>query len=157
MDKAKARLREENYRLTRQREVVCSVFWENPGRHLTAEEIREYTIRTDRCLGLATVYRTLSILEDVGLIGRIDMGDGVARYEFTGGDFKPHFHLSCLECGSVMEMEWPGIEEIGEVLGVDGFEITDHSLLFYGICSDCRDRARGDSAPVSSEGGDSYA
>ncbi len=157
MDKARTRLREENYRLTRQREILCRVFIDNPGRHLTAEEIREYTIGTDHPLGLATVYRTLSILEDVGLIGRIDMGDGVARYEFTGGDFRPHYHLTCLECGSVTEVEWPGIKEVGDVPGIDGFEVTDHSLLFFGICSHCRNRTEDERNSNSREGGDSYA
>ncbi|MFW5897296.1 MAG: Fur family transcriptional regulator [Bacillota bacterium] len=156
MDKAKTKLRAENYRLTRQREIICGVFAEYPGRHFTADEIREVAAG-DLHLGLATVYRTLSVLEDVGLIRRIDIGDGIARYEYAAEDSKPHCHLICLECGAVREIEWLPLEDMGEMLGVDDFEITDQSLVFFGTCPECREKAERARRRERREGGEDNA
>ncbi|MFO7942005.1 MAG: Fur family transcriptional regulator [Bacillota bacterium] len=156
MDKAREKLREEHYRLTRQREIICGVFAEYPDRHFTAEEIRDVA-EGDRALGLATVYRTLAVLEEVGLIRRVDIGDGIARYEYAAEDSRPHCHLICLECGAVREIEWPALEDVGEMLGVDDFEITDQSLIFYGTCPECRAKAESNAEEKSREGGDDNA
>lgn len=156
MDKAKTKLREEHYRLTRQREMICRVFAEYPDQHFTAEDIRNVA-GDDRPLGLATVYRTLTVLEDVGLIKRVDIGDGIARYEYAAEDSRPHCHLICLECGAVREIEWPPLEDVGEMLGVDDFEITDQSLIFYGTCPKCRAKAEENPRGKSRKGGDDNA
>lgn len=132
----KAKLREENYRLTEQREIICDVFVRHPNRHLTAEEIRNAALE-QKHLGLATVYRTLAILEDIGLVKRIDIGDGTSRYEYVGADSSPHCHLICLRCGGLRGIHWPATEDVEALLRIEGFDIKDHSLIFYGYCPDC--------------------
>jgi len=98
--------------------------------HQSLEEIRS------RCpgVGMVTVYRTLDLLSGLGLVRRLDLGDG-PRYELAEDH---HHHLICEDCGSVAEFERcpldPGL--LPEVGG--GFEVRAHSLEVYGRCSSCR-------------------
>ncbi|MFO8059288.1 MAG: Fur family transcriptional regulator [Bacillota bacterium] len=136
---ARSKLRDENYRPTRQREVIFELLARQPRVHFTAQEIHD-AAREKHQLGLSTVYRTLSVLEEVGLIRKLDVGDGVARYEFDGEESSPHCHLVCLGCGTVMETSCPAPEEMQSLLQTDGFEICDQSLLFFGFCTSCAER-----------------
>ena len=139
---AKSRLRQENYRLTTQREVILELLVRHPRRHFTAEEIRESLRRNHPQLGLSTVYRTLVVLEDLGIVGRIDVGDGKSRYEFYGAGSQPHCHLVCLECGRMTEAHYSGARLVEELLWKEKFEVKDHSLVFFGLCRSCRGTGR---------------
>ncbi len=133
---ARMKLRDENYRLTRQREAIFEVLARQPRVHFTAQEIHDVT-REKHQMGLSTVYRTLAILEEIGLIRKLDVGDGVSRYEFDGGDASPHCHLVCLRCGGVMEASCPAPEEMQVILRADRFKIYDQSMVFFGFCQGC--------------------
>lgn len=135
---ARSKLRNENYRATRQREAVLELLAEKPGVHFTAQQIHD-AVRRYR-VGLSTVYRTLAILEEVGLIRKLEVGDGAARYEFDGGDSSPHCHLVCLDCRAVTEAACPAPEELQMLLQTDSFEIYELSLVFFGFCCRCAER-----------------
>lgn len=83
---------------------------------------------------MVTVYRTLDLLSELGLVRRLDLGDG-SRYELAEDH---HHHLICEDCGSVVEFELCPLDlrmlpEVGE-----DFEVRSHSLEVYGRCSSCR-------------------
>jgi Fur family ferric uptake transcriptional regulator len=127
------------FRFTRQREAVIRVLAGAGAGHLSAEEIAHAARATDG-LGLATVYRTLAVLEQVGLVKSIDLGEGRARYEISDSPEHYHHHLVCTVCGRVEEVEHDLLQQIEEhVRARHGFTVRDHSLKLYGVCRACKD------------------
>ena len=128
-------------RLTKQREQVFRIVLSAEG-HLSAEDLHRKVREENRSIGFATVYRTLRVLVDCGLIEARQFGDGVQRYESAAGDH--HDHMICVDCGSVMEFEDDEIERLQtEAAAARGFEIVSHRLDIYIRCNveDCPRRS----------------
>lgn len=140
--KIKQQLQAQGYKLTSQREATVKVLLENEEDHLSAEDVYLLVKKTAPEIGLATVYRTLELLNDLKIIHKLNFGDGVARYEFRAEDAKyHHHHLVCHHCGSVEEILEDWLEPIEERVMKDfDFHILDHRLIFYGICRKCKDK-----------------
>ena len=122
------RIRRSGHKATPQRLAVL--------RAVAAEQHQSMEGIRSRCpgVGLVTVYRTLDLLSDLGLVRRLDLGDG-PRYELAEDH---HHHLICEDCGSVAEFEQCPLDlrRLPEIGG--GFEVRAHSLEVYGRCSSCR-------------------
>ncbi len=138
--------RERGYRITGPRQCILQVLVESE-EHLSAEEIFVKVHQLYPDIGLATVYRTLDLLTQMGLVWKLDLGDGKARYEIVKGPHKKkqHFHCVCTRCGKVIDYEGFSREEAALLRKVKstladryGFGVTSHSLRLYGICQDCR-------------------
>lgn len=124
------RLRGEGYRMTEQRRLV----WEalRSGRHLTAEEIHARAPEVD----LASVYRTLTLLERLELAAPVQLGDGVRRWELAHTD--DEFHLACVRCGRVSHHESDTVAQVREHLEAQhGFVPLEVDLVVHGICQTC--------------------
>jgi len=136
----KGLLKEKGYKLTPQRRAVLNIIMENPGKHLTTEEI--YDLVKVQCpdIGLATVYRTLQILNEMDLILKINLDDGCSRYEYNiHQDDHEHHHLICSGCGKILEVNDDLLDSIERQIEKDfDFVITDHKVKFFGLCSKCR-------------------
>ncbi len=140
------RLRCRGYRITAGRDAVLDVLTKSDA-HLSAEDIYMRVHRIYPGIGLASVYRTLELLAQMGLVYKFDFGDGRARYELAEGSKKDqhHHHLVCNNCHKVIDYN-DFIEEEVELLkktekGLSrkyDFQITSHLIQFYGICADCR-------------------
>jgi Fur family ferric uptake transcriptional regulator len=89
---------------------------------------------------LATVYRSMRLLEDLGMVKRFDFGDGVARYELLReGDDGHHHHLVCTGCAEIIEIEDCSMRELEEQIAVrNGFKAVTHKLEFFGLCPQCQ-------------------
>jgi len=134
------------YRLTLGREAILDVLSKADG-HLSAEDI--YTKIHSRYpnVGLTTVYRTLDVLSDLGMVYKLDFGDGRSRYEFAEGPkgAHHHHHLVCTECNKVIDYtdfiddEVELLNQTEKGLGKKyKFKITNHLIQFYGVCEECR-------------------
>lgn len=139
----KEALHDARYKLTPQREVTLRVLLENESDHLSAEDVFMKVKDKYPEIGLATVYRTLELLNELKILDKINFGDGVSRYDLRKeGAEHFHHHLVCINCGSVEEIEE---DLLGDVeLKVENdfqFKITDHRLTFHGICRDCTIKA----------------
>ena len=137
----RTRLEENSYRLTPQREAVVDVLIANAEDHLSAEEVYMHTRRLHTEIGLATVYRNLELLERLEIIHRFDYGDGQSRYEIKMGDEDKHYHhhLICQKCGKIGEFHSDLLESVEKRITEEtGFEVSDHCLRFFGLCSECR-------------------
>ena len=139
-EKLKEQLKTEGYKLTPQRRAILNVIADNEGKHLSTEEI--YDIVKISCpeIGLATVYRTLQLLEKMTVVCRMNFDDGCNRYELVHKyEDHQHHHLVCLKCGSVEEVEDDLLEALEEKIRVKyDFNITNHSVKFFGYCSKCK-------------------
>jgi len=130
----------KQYRLTPQRRLVLEIFLENREKHLSAEEIYQLSRQKEE-IGLATIYRTLDLLEELGLLSKINFGDGRSRYELIQdglNDTHNHHHLICLNCGRIQEVEEDLLHKLEEIVErKHHFSIVNHNLQFYGYCNRC--------------------
>ena len=121
------KIRGRGYKATPQRVAVLEAL--GADQHQSLEEIRR------RCpeVGLVTVYRTLGLLGELGLIRRLDLGDG-PRYELAEDH---HHHMVCEACGDISEFEECPIDPT-RLPVEDKFEISSHSVEVYGLCGACK-------------------
>ena len=133
----RAHISNNNMKHTRQREVILEAFL-TAGGHVTAEELYNKIIKHDPSIGLATVYRTLSLLCECGLAQQQEFGEGRTRFEIVH-EFRHHDHLICTKCGKIIEFENCNIERMQEKVAKEkDFTIYTHKLEIYGLCSECR-------------------
>ncbi len=136
-------LRERGRRLTPQRAVIWDILSAEPDRHLSAEEIAEHVRGQLPQVNASTVYRTLDLLVEDGLVLRTDLGENRAYFEPSHEH--PHHHLVCERCGRVDHVHDDVLAGVSErVRERSGFEISVREVTFHGVCRDC-------AAPVSTE------
>lgn len=107
---------------------------------LTADELAHELRRSGRPVGTATVYRTFELLEDLGLLQRLDLGDGLARYEpAVPGGAHHHHHFVCAGCGKVVPFADAELERAIEACAARFAErVEEHEVIFRGTCRGCR-------------------
>lgn len=135
----KDKLNNNNYRLTGQRQIIMELFSENSGEHLCAEEIYKILSEKNTGIGIATVYRTLSMLEKLKFITRINLDDGCIRYQLSDPNAKhEHHHLICECCGCIQDIKDDLLESLEKlVLAENGFHVHNHKVKLYGVCKKC--------------------
>jgi len=131
-------LRRAGYRLTRPRLAVLQVLQEND-EGLSPEDVHERGRRICASLGVVTVYRTLDLLADLGLVRRIHSVDGERHcrtYASAGAD---RHYLICQGCQRVTEFPCSGLDDLIDRVGRHtGYAVTDHLLELSGLCPDCQ-------------------
>lgn len=146
MEDLKRKLQERQHKMTPQRQVVLQIFLDHPGEHLSAEDVHGILRDNKSEIGLATVYRSLELLSDLGILQKMEFGDGCSRYEVNTTDpaHHHHHHLICTKCGKVIEFEDDLLEPLEQdIQEKSGFKISDHQVKFFGLCKECQDDAQG--------------
>jgi Fur family ferric uptake transcriptional regulator len=106
-------------------------------RHQSAEDVYKALLDSGEDIGLATVYRVLTQFESAGLVKRHHFEGGHSVFELNQGSH--HDHILCVKCGRVDEFMDETIEQRQKDIAKElGYEMTDHCLYMYGICSKCR-------------------
>lgn len=134
----KALLKSNSLKFTIQREVILETLY-NSDEHLTPESLHNLIQEKfpDLNTGIATVYRTLSLLEDSNMVTSLSFGAQGKKYEL--GAKNHHDHLICTECGSITEFVDEQIEERQNKIANElGFFMKNHSMQIYGICKLCQ-------------------
>ena len=123
------------YRLTAARRVILDTLADSGG-HLTADELTELVRQRSRAIGRMTVYRTLDLLCDLGLIRPVYQGTGAAHYILMEDGH--HHHLICTNCSRVFEFDECMLDQLPEQVAERfGFKVRGHLLELYGTCADC--------------------
>ena len=132
-------LKEKGLKVTSQRQAVLDVLLKTEGKHLSPEEIYNNVKTVDPEIGLATVYRTLILLDSMEVVYKIDLDDNCARYELNRNkEDHRHHHLICTVCGSIQEVEEDLLDSLElEIKNKKNFTVHNHRVKFYGICGDC--------------------
>ena len=132
--------------MTTQREQVAEVLFAAGG-HLSVDDVEQLLRGRDLHVGKATIYRTLDLLADSGMIVERDFGEGFRRYERVPGH-PHHEHLICLRCGKVVEFQNDRLERMKSLIADEyGFRHSHHRLEIYGVCRECQQRAGGARPP----------
>ncbi|MDO5041663.1 MAG: transcriptional repressor [Peptoniphilus sp.] len=127
-------LKESGHKYTNQRVEIYNVFLNNPGKHLSTEDVYAEILKTHPEIGIATVYRTLMLFEQLDILYKISFDDGVIRYEIKSQDSSHrHHHLICLNCSKVIEVKLDLLDDLEDKIeNSENFKITDHNLKLYG-------------------------
>ena len=130
------KLRQRGCRITPQREMIVDAIAHSE-QHMTAEEIYAAIQTRSKALNLATVYRTLDLLVDSGLVSRADLGNG--RIMYTSDQHGPHLHLICRQCGMDVGANSALMASIEEQLCANyGFAADINHLCISGLCKSCQ-------------------
>ena len=137
VERFRAYLREHDLPITSPRLVIADLMLHASG-HLSAEDVASQLREKGSKVGLATVYRTIDLLVDSGLVMERDFSEGFRRFE-TARDVPQHYHLTCLECGHVEEFQDERIVKItANVAAAHGFKHARHRLVVHGTCAACQ-------------------
>ena len=134
----KSLLKKNNLKFTIQREVILETLYDSD-EHLTPESLHQLIQKKypDLKTGIATVYRTLALLEESSMVTSLSFGTQGKKYEL--GAKEHHDHLICTICGEITEFVDEQIEDrqhkIADALN---FKMKDHSMQIYGICNNCQ-------------------
>ena len=130
------KLRERGCRLTPQRRAVIQVLVDSQD-HPTVEQIHEQVRRNFPMTSLATVYKTVALLKEMGEVREISFGEGGKRYD--GLDPSSHPHLICVECNRIVDLDLPALDGLPqEVAEETGYRIIEHRFDFLGVCPQCQ-------------------
>ena len=131
-------LRDRSLPVTHQRLAVAEVIF-FAGDHVSAEDIAGRVATRSGPVGTATVYRTLELLVESGLVTEHDFGEGFKRYEPGSGGGEPHEHCICSSCGAVTEFSNDRLERMIALLAEEvEFRPHRHRLEIYGLCRRCQ-------------------
>jgi Fur family ferric uptake transcriptional regulator len=133
-------LRRRGCRRTEQRRLIIEILLESEGEHLNARELMDRVQSRDPSIGFATVYRTLLLLGETGLVHSFDQGEGFARFDIPRETM--HFHILCRSCGRMGHLpdEAAKQEIVKSWIREAGFEMVPQTFQVYGLCSECRDK-----------------
>jgi len=118
-------------KMTGQRRVIARVL-SDAADHPDVEVLYRRSVKVDSKISIATVYRTVRLFEEAGLLDRLDFGDGRARYEPSSDDH--HDHLIDVKSGKVIEFQEEHVEELQRTVAKKlGYELVGHRMELYGI------------------------
>ena len=140
LESFKELLKSSGLKYTKQRELILEIIYDNSG-HFTPEDIYNLIKMSypEVKLGIATVYRTLALLEEAHIVSSISFGAQGKKYEFGLTDH--HDHFVCLECGGIEEFFDETIEKQQESIAkAHNFKMTKHIMKIMGICSACQSK-----------------
>lgn len=128
-------LRQYNVRVTPQRQAILR-FLKQTDSHPTAEEIYEHVRHSFPGISLATVYNTVNLFVELGLVRELSHSERSSRFD---GDVSDHYHLVCNRCGSIADYRGRDLDELeAEVTRDTGFQVSSRRVDFFGLCPACQ-------------------
>jgi Fur family peroxide stress response transcriptional regulator len=130
------KMREKGLRITPQRIAILRVLSISKG-HPSVENIYEQVKEEFPTTSVATVYKNVSMLKELGEVLELNFGTESSRYD--GNKPNPHPHLICTECKKIIDPDLDSLKDMStELIKETGFRITSHRLDFFGICPECQ-------------------
>ncbi|MGD9211288.1 MAG: Fur family transcriptional regulator [Desulfobacteraceae bacterium] len=135
-----AKLREQNFRITPQRLAILKILSQSIG-HPSVEEIYAKVKPDFPTTSLATIYKNVSILKEMGQVLELAFSGTSSRYD--GLKPYPHPHLICTQCGAIQDPDLVSLKEMkAELMQATGYYIAHHRLDFFGLCPECREKEK---------------
>ena len=136
MDTMINKLKERDFRITPQRLAVLKILAESKG-HPSVEDIFKQVKPNFPTTSLATIYKTVNLLKEIGEVVELDFSGESNRYD--GNKPYPHPHLICTKCKTIMDPDMATFEDLSKELArKTGYEILNHRLDFFGVCPRCQ-------------------
>ena len=131
-------LARKNLRLTGQRRAIIEAVFSTE-QHFTADQLLEWSRQRDKSVSRATVYRTLPLLTESGLVREMDFGKDHMVYDPNYAEHPRHNHVVCLDCGKIVEFESDRLADVEEEISQRlGFSVKSHRLQIMATCDELR-------------------
>src|SRR5699024_1300865 len=128
-----------NQKFTKQRELIFNVLKNSSEKHLTPEQLFSIVHQDYKQVGIATIYRTMNIFEELEIVNKQEFTDQAYTYELIDPESDQHDHIICTSCRKILEDEFLNVEDVKNSLKQNyEFDLSYYSLRIYGICSDCQ-------------------
>ncbi|MDU2202148.1 MAG: Fur family transcriptional regulator [Anaerococcus hydrogenalis] len=135
--------KKNGHKFTKQRQIIFNALKNSNSKHLTPEELFSIVHQENKQVGIATVYRTLNIFEDLGIVNKQEFTDSINTYELISQDDEHHDHLICKNCGKIVEEKILDNNDLSKLLKDKyNFQLDYYSLRIYGFCSECKEDIR---------------
>jgi Fur family peroxide stress response transcriptional regulator len=132
-----AKLREKGFKVTPQRIAICQLILSSKD-HPTADQVYQVVKKKYPTLSLATVYQTLHLLTEIGLLQELDFSDRGSRYD---PDTSPHINIICRNCGKIQDFEAESVRKLwSQIIRDLGFKPTGQRLDIYRYCEQCQNQ-----------------
>lgn len=140
-DVLRSELRRRKQRMTAQRELVLKAFADTDAEHLSSEEVYRKVLEKRLKISKATVFRTVELLAEVGILRKIVFRDGIVRYELVEENENEDQQIICNQCGKAFDFSLDKVDElIKKAEKKTGFQIDEVQIKFYGLCPECQER-----------------
>ena len=134
-----AALKQRGLRITPQRLAVLAILAQSRS-HPSVEEIHRRVLSQFPTTSLATIYKTINLLKELGEVLELGFSDWGSRYD--GRHPQPHPHVICTRCGAIADPDYADMPQMAREMAVkSGYHITSHRLDFFGLCPACRETA----------------
>ena len=131
-------IRANNFKSSKRRDLIFSHVSKTRG-HFTADHIYQQMLKIDPAIGIATVYRTIRLLVDCGVLTEHTFGEKRGYFEINEINSRHHDHLICTSCGKIIEFQSDLIEDDKERIAAQyQFRIDSHKLEIFGLCNTCQ-------------------
>jgi Fur family peroxide stress response transcriptional regulator len=128
-------LKDHKIRVTPQRQIILTYLVTHHN-HPSVETIYQALDTQLPNLSLATVYNTLKLFVDLGIVIELQNGDAGTHYDFFG---RPHYHVVCENCGKITDVFEPDLSGVeAKAAELSGYLVTSHNMEVYGLCPDCQ-------------------
>ncbi len=135
-DSLKAKLKQQGFRLTPQRQTILTIFQTLPqGKHLSAEELQKLLELREEKISLATIYRTLKLMARMGILRELELAEGHKHYEINPPAPQHHHHLVCVQCYKTVEFTNEAVLKISRKQAqASKYEMLDCQMTLHVIC-----------------------
>ena len=132
-----SQIKKKGHRVTRSRELICKILEDSGHAHFTVDELYKKVTKKNTDIDLATVYRTLELLGEIGLIAHLHQAHGSGIYFLKNNENT--MHIICLDCNKIIDVSSKSYNKINDLLmNETQFKLIRNNFIYSGICGNCK-------------------
>ena len=132
-----SQIKKKGHRVTRSRELICKILEESGHAHFTVDELYKKVTKKNTDIDLATVYRTLELLGEIGLIAHLHQAHGSGIYFLKNNENT--MHIICLDCNKIIDVSSKSYNKINDLLmNETQFKLIRNNFIYSGVCGNCK-------------------
>lgn len=130
-------IKKKGHRVTRSRELICKILEDSGHAHFTVDELYKKVTKKNTDIDLATVYRTLELLGEIGLIAHLHQAHGSGIYFLKNNENT--MHIICLDCNKIIDVSSKSYNKINDLLmNETQFKLIRNNFIYSGVCGNCK-------------------
>ena len=132
-----SQIKKKGHRVTRSRELICKILEDSGHAHFTVDELYKKVTKKNSDIDLATVYRTLELLGEIGLIAHLHQAHGSGIYFLKNNENT--MHIICLDCNKIIDVSSKSYNKINDLLmNETQFKLIRNNFIYSGVCGNCK-------------------
>ena len=132
-----SQIKKKGHRVTRSRELICKILEDSGHAHFTVDELYKKVTKKNTDIDLATIYRTLELLGEIGLIAHLHQAHGSGIYFLKNNENT--MHIICLDCNKIIDVSSKSYNKINNLLmNETQFKLIRNNFIYSGVCGNCK-------------------